>query len=181
MENKMKNKMEKISRKRKLKCDIKNPNMVKIINKRLENEISKKGLWKTKDQITDKKYNEYCKKYNEINTYGGWKNKVYGVAKSNIQRRIEKGELSPKWNENKKRKIKIKTKEAAILYDKENGDCDVYKAEIEKINGEIIVKIPYGNKKKLKVKVHKEIINDKEIIEAALENGAEIYTIDEIL
>lgn len=165
--------------KRKL-YNLNNKEMVKAINETIKNEINRKGLWRTKNQNTDIKYRKYCENCNGINTDGGWKNKVYSVGKSQIQRRIENGELKPNWCEVKRKEIKIITHEAVILYDKDTGNCDAYECEIEKYKGEIIAKIIYG-RRKLKVKVHHETIDNEMIIGVALENKARIYVIDEIL
>lgn len=165
--------------KRKL-YNLNNKEMVKAVNKIFQNEINRKGLWRTKNQNTDIKYRKYCETCDGTNTDGGWKNKVYSVGKSQIQRRIENGELAPNWNETKRKETKIITHEAVILYDKETGNCDAYECEIEKYKGEIIAKIIYG-RRKLKVKVHHETINNEIIIGVALQNKANIYIIDEIL
>lgn len=165
--------------KRKL-YNLNNKEMVKAVNKIFQNEINRKCLWRTKNQNEDIKFRKYCETCDGINTYGGWKNKVYSVGKSQIQRRIENGELNPNWNETKRKEIKIITHEAVILYDKDTGNCDAYECEIEKYKGEIIAKIIYG-RRKLKVKVHHETINNEMIIGVALQNKAHIYVIDEIL
>lgn len=165
--------------KRKL-YNLNNKEMVKVVNETMKNEINRKGLWRTKNQSEDIKYRKYCKEYGGINTDGGWKNKVYSVGKSQIQRRIENGELAPNWNETKRKEPKIITEEAVILYDKDTGKCDAYRCEIEKYNGETIAKIIYG-RRKLKVKVHHETIDNETIISVALQNKASIYVIDEIL
>ena len=179
----LKNKSKKVVKneieKRKL-YNLNNKEMVKVVNKIFKNEINRKGLWRTKNQNTDIKYRKYCETSDGINTYGGWKNKVYSVGKSQIQRRIENGELAPNWNETKRKEIKIITHEAVILYDKDTGNCDAYECEIEKYKGEIIAKIIYG-RRKLKVKVHHETIDNEMIIGVALQNKANIYIIDEIL
>ena len=118
--------------KRKL-YNLNNKYMVKAVNKIFQNEINRKGLWRTKNQYKDIKYRKYCESCDGINTDGGWKNKVYSVGKSQIQRRIENGELNSNWNENKLKPVKIITHEAVILYDKDTGNCDAYEADVEKM------------------------------------------------
>ena len=147
------------------------------VNKAIKKEKERDGLWKTKQQITDKKYNDYCKKISTKNTAGGWKNKVYSVGKSQWQREWETNydEMARKYREDKRSEVKIKTHKAVILYD-EDGNYDAYEGEIEKCNGEIIVKIIYDNKK-LPVKVEKPSINDinEELWKIALVKNADIY------
>lgn len=182
MKNKI-NKTMKIEIEKRKMYSLKNKNTIRIINNKLKNEINKTGIWRTKEQNKDVKYRKYCRENNIINTEGGWKNKVYSVAKSEWQRKWDEDfeKMNKKYAERKKKPVKIITKEAIILYDKETGDCDAYEAEVEKIDKDITVKIPYGNKRKLKVKVHHETIDDEEIIGIALENRARIFVIDEIL
>lgn len=165
--------------KRKL-YNIKNKDMVKAVNDTMKKEVNRRGLWRTRNQNTDIRYRKYCETCDGINTYGGWKNKVYSVGKSQIQRRIENRELAPNWNETKRKPVKIKTREAVILYDKDTGNCDAYEADVEKMGEEITVKIIYG-RRKLNVRAHYEPIENEEITKIALQNRAYIYIIDEIL
>ena len=110
------------------------------------------------------------------NTYGGWKNKKICSTKSQLEWQYEN---EGRKIENKK-PVKIKIGErAVILYDEETGEYDAYKAEVEKINNDITVKIING-RKKLRVKVYEGEIDNEELLEMALKYKAYIYCIDEI-
>lgn len=168
-------------KKNKITYNLHNKDTKDRVNKAIKREKERDGLWKTKQQITDKKYNDYCKATNTKNTNGGWKNKVYGATKSEWQRKWEtEYEKMARKYKDKKKEITIKTHEAVILYDKENDAADAYNAEVEKKNGEIVVKIIYG-RRKLKVKAHEEEIESEKLLELALKHRASIYIIDEII
>lgn len=110
------------------------------------------------------------------NTYGGWKNRKICSTKSQLEWKYE----TEGREEKKKKPVKIEIGErAVILYDKDTGEYDAYKAETEKIGDEITVKIING-RKKLRVKVHEEVIENEELLEMALKYKAYIYIIDEI-
>lgn len=160
----------------KKRFDLKNKNNTKRINNVIKKEVNKRDLWRTKESIKNKKLNEYCKENNSHNTNGGWKNKRYCSTKSQWQRELENKEPEKV----KKIKVKMITREAVILYEKETGKADVYEADVEKMDGEIIVKIING-RKKIGVKVHEEIIDNEELLELALKYRASIYVIDEII
>lgn len=174
-------KKEKHKKMMKKRYDLKNKENVRRISRVVENEVDRRKLWRTENQVKNKKYNEYCKKNDTCNTEGGWKNKLYSVGKSQWQRKWENeyDKMNKKYGE-KKKQTTIKTREAVILYDKEVDAADAYKADVEKINGDITVKIIFG-KRKLPVKVHQEIIDNEELLELALKNRASIYVIDEII
>ena len=162
--------------------NIKNKENIERINQRISKEINRRSLWRTKEQATDKKYKEYCEKYNldntekTYNTSGGWKNRKICSTKSQLEWQYEKEGREEK----KKKPVKIEIGErAVILYDEETGEYDAYKAETEIIGDEITVKIING-RKKLRVKVYKGIIEDEELLKMALKYNAYIYCIDEI-
>lgn len=56
-----KTKREKMLKKR---FNIKNKENVERINQQIRQEINKKGLWRTKEQIKDIKFRKYCERYN---------------------------------------------------------------------------------------------------------------------
>lgn len=172
--------MKKIKKvKNKTDYSLKKHETIKRVNDVISKEKNRKGLWKTKNEIQNEKYNAYCKENGIQNTSGGWKNRKWCSTKSQWQWKIEDEISQGTYKEDKKPVVKIKTHEAVILYDEETGNCDAYEAEVEKINDDITVKIPYG-KKKLRIKVYKGEIDNEEIIGIALENMAQIYIIDEI-
>jgi hypothetical protein len=174
-----KTKHEKMLKKR---FNIKNQENVQRINNKISKEINKKDLWKTREQIKNNNYKRYCEKYNldntekTYNTYGGWKNRKVCSTKSQLEWQYE----TEGREEKEKKPVKIEIGErAVILYDEETGDYDAYKAEVEKINNDITVKIING-RKKIRVKVYEGIIDNEELLEMALKYNAYIYCIDEI-
>ena len=100
-----------------------------------------KGVNNTKEQIRDRKYNEYCKSYNvknntEIkNTAGGWKSrKKWCSTKSQWQYETE-DKISNGLGE-KEKEIKYKNRETIILYDMKNREVKPFCAELEKTVGQ---------------------------------------------
>ena len=158
---------------------LKNPNTVKKINEVIKKEKEREGLWRTREQIADKKYNEYCKREGVKNTNGGWQNRKWCSTKSLWEKKCEECGVTnlhekPRWEY---KSVKIKTHEAVILHDGE--EYDAYEAEVEKMNGEILVKIIYG-RRKLYVRVREADINDEDILKIALQNRASVYEIIEV-
>lgn len=143
---------------------IKNMKSVKRANEVIREIKLKDGIKKSKDQIRDKKYNEYCKAYNRThenkihNTEGGWRpRKVYATTKTRWQRELEEKGLTF-LNEKcgSAREYSIRNKmEAVILWDGEKAD--VYFGETEKRNEELLLKIKVKNKK---IKIHAEIAKE---------------------
>lgn len=164
----------------KITYKLKDPKTAKRVNSVISKEKNRKGLWRDKNEIRDKKYREYCERCGAANTQGSWKNKVYASTKSRWQREEEEKGTQKE----KKNSVTIKTHTAIILYDKESGACDAYNAEIERKNDGVeeqtIAKIISG-RRKIRVKVHKEKIENEKLLEIALKNRAEIYIIDEIM
>lgn len=173
------------NRERKTDYNLKNKETVKFVNGVIHQTNNKKGLMRDKNQQRDVKYNEYCERYNRdntiktYNTQGSWKNKRYCSTKSRWQKEIEEQMANGTYRKETKKPVKIETHQAVILYDKDAECADAYNAEIENINGEITIKIING-RKKIKVKAHRESIDNEEILKLALEYRAEIYVIDEI-
>lgn len=111
------------------------------------------------------------------NTSGGWKNRKICSTKSQLEWKYEK---EGRKTENKK-PVKIEIGErAVILFDEETEKYDAYRAEIEKIGNETLVKI-INERKKIIVKVHERKIENEELLKSALKYKAYIYCIDEIV
>lgn len=175
-----------MNNRKKIKYNIHDKVIVEKVNNVIKRERNREGINRNKNQITDIKYNEYCKKHNresEIkthNTDGGWMNRKLCGTKSQWAWKMEDKRYRDKYKDDKRKEEKIKTHECVILYDEFSGNYDAYEAEIEKTNGEIMVKIING-RRKIYVSCHRVNyyeINERELIEVALKKGVKIYAID---
>ena len=173
-------------------------NIVKIVNAKIKNDEMRKGLWRDKYEIANRKMRIRCKEEKTNYVVGGWKPDLKICStKSQWQWKMEN-----KINETGKDPLEIPEKKIiikygrgpVILYDENNKMAGAYDAEIEKENNNYLVKVIAGNRK-IRVRGKKNILEKnlkeeimaagekiilEDLVRSALENNVEIITMIEI-
>lgn len=161
---------------------------VKTINAKIKYVKLKKGINRNKDQNQEIRWNEYCKKTGSTNTKGRKKYTHTYPTTSKIEwdkkEQEKKGETTAeeRWILNPEKEIKAEYREEPIILVDETGKVDVYKAKVNDTEKEIVTKVwKPETKRRIKVKIKRTLEVPKELIKVALENGAAIYELVEIL
>lgn len=171
------------------------------VNTLIREEKRKEGLNRTREQQTDKRYREYCDAYNREhrtqthNTDGGWRPlRRYASGLSQWQRWSEE-ELSQKntaIDEVLHRHGLAHHTAAVILYDKANGQAGAIMGRVHSTPSETHITVP--KVPQLKIQAHRlrtdewdaddtviaegEAITMGELVKAAMQHRAEIYTLE---
>ena len=181
------------------KYNLKNKETIERLNKRIALGKARVNAKQDKNAARDKEYNAYVREENKknpekkiIGTHGGWKEgKKWCITKTEWQKKQEEKEANEKAKPEEPEKIK--EEKAIIIYDGE--EAEVYRAELEKHKYAdqhkiIIAKIRSGQRKvkmQLKeyefgkenkiVKIEGMEMRESEIIECAIANNTEVYSI----